>query len=373
MTQALPNRIAGALSTAARFVLRQRLESGGYRLQGEAAPTTLSTAIGAIAHFFLTGKPDLSALDYLLATRDATGAFTDPLLSHETVDSALHPFDYLFDQTNYFAVRALRLCRRSVDPGPLANSPVGRVRKWVEELNWADPWLESNRVMFALELLEPRHEGAKAELLDWLAAHSDPQTGYWGTDRGATALRGMAGAYHFYGFLLAARISLPDASTVIRSTLSLQEADGLFTPGGGGNSCLDMDAVDILALYEPALPRVERTAVRTGALAAAEAILAMQSSSGGFPESSSPEARSRTVALAGADSHRITQTWRGERLIRYSSWRQMEYDATAPDLWSTLCRAVALARIAQILALPRVPVSLGAGICQMLRAEEVES
>jgi|GEM_PF-4671979 len=372
MTEVLLRRMADALDRAAEFVQHHQLKDGRYRLQDQGGSTTLSTAFGAIAHFFLTGDPDHQALAALAATRDSQASFSDPMLSPETVTSSLHPYGYLADQTNYFALRAIRVSGRAVvAPPPLIEPPFDRSVRWVESLNWEDPWLESNRVMFALEVFDQDQAATRTELLGWLAANFDPETGYWGTDRGATALRGMAGAYHFYGFLLVYGFPLPDPVTVVRSTLRLQQHDGLFSPGGGGNSCLDMDALDILCLFEPALPPDERAAVRWAVVAAAEAILAMQSSTGGFPESCSAEARRHAVSRATTDPDLLCQTWQGERLIRYSSWPHMEYDATRPDLWSTLCRAVSLVRIAQALAGPSPRPCFtrvrGAGIAQTLR------
>ena len=173
MNETVFNRISDALSGATKFVLNHRLHGGSYRLQGEAHPTTLSTAIGAIAHYFLTGTPDDLALDRLSATRNEEGLFTDPLLTPKTIDSVLHPYSYLVDQTNYFSVRAFRICSRQVMPAPLVNSPVGQAVRWIEALDWTDPWLESNRVMFAIELLEPGNRRVRAELL---TAPSDPVT-----------------------------------------------------------------------------------------------------------------------------------------------------------------------------------------------------
>jgi hypothetical protein len=161
---------------------------------------------------------------------------------------------------------------------------------------------------------------------------------------------------------------------VVRSTIALQHADGLFAPAGGGNSCLDMDAIDILCLFEPAVSGVERDAVRGALLRAVDATLALQQPNGGFPESSGAEARRRQVALHAVDPDRLSQTWCGERRIRYSSWGRMEYDATRSDLWSTLCRAVSLLRAVQVFgdeaARNALPLIAGPGVGQLLRWEE---
>ena len=370
----LTDRVEAALRRAGSYVRGQRLPCGSYSLQDQCEPTLLATCFGALVHVLLSGEPDAGALRLILAHRDADDRFTDPRLQLEEIDSTLHPHVYLTDQTHYFAVRALRACGTDLpNPAPPVEMPAVDPRGWLESLDWSDPWLEGNRVMFALELLLPGNPAAHARLLDWLSANVDPLTGFWGTDRGATLLRGMAGAYHFYGFLIGHGRPLPDPETVVGSTLALQHADGLFAPAGGGNSCLDMDGIDILCLFELALTAEGREAARDALLRAADATLALQHPDGGFPESNCVDARRRQAALRAADPERLSQTWCGERRIRYSSWARMEYDATRSDLWSTLCRVLSLLRAVQVFGNGATCYSLppiaGPGIGQLLRWE----
>jgi hypothetical protein len=69
------------------------------------------------------------------------------------------------------------------------------ITAWLDGLNWHDPWLESNKVMFLASFLiqssclEDAHS-----IFDWLDARQDPVTGYWGTPQGAKLSNAMAGA-----------------------------------------------------------------------------------------------------------------------------------------------------------------------------------
>lgn len=371
------NEIKTALTRAKLYVQRQYHPGGAYSLQLGSPPTLLSTAFGGLAGLMLANGPSHETVGRVLACRDASGRFIDPTLTRSEIDSALHPYDYVADQTHYFAVRFLRCAKTNCDSvaAPIGFSdqnPVG----WINSLNWGDAWLESNRVMFALELLPARCDKRLA-LLNWLENNWDEKTGYWGTDRGSTLVRGMAGAFHFLGFLLEAGYRLPDPETVIQSTLSLQHRDGSFAPNGGGNTCLDMDAIDILCLYWPALKGDLRHRVRLALENAAKACLSLQKPDGGFPESFSAAARSRQVALGTSDPDQLGQTWRGAQMIRYSSWGRMEYDATQSDLWSTMSRVASLLRIVQTFdetnAMELIPDILGTGIAQFVQTHKART
>jgi len=369
------NEIKTALTRAKLYVQKQYRPNGAYSLQLNSPPTLLSMAFGGLADLMLANDPSLDTVGRVLACRDASGRFVDTVLTRIEIDSTLHPYDYLADQTHYFAVRFLRCASNNCDSvaAPIEFSDQNPV-DWINSLNWGDAWLESNRVMFALELLPARCDKRLA-LLDWLENNWDEKTGYWGTDRGSTLLRGMAGAFHFLGFLLEAGYRLPDAETVLQSTLSLQHGDGSFAPNGGGNTCLDMDAIDILCLYWPVLQGDLRNRVTLALQNAAKACLSLQKPDGGFPESFSAAARSRQVELGTLDPNQLGQTWRGAQIIRYSSWGRMEYDATQSDLWSTMSRVASLLRIVQTFdetnAMGLIPDIPGAGIAQFVQTNKV--
>ncbi len=103
------------------------------------------------------------------------------------------------------------------------------ITAWLDGLNWHDPWLESNKVMFLTSFLIHCGElEAAHSIFDWLDVHQDLHTGYWGTQHGANLLNAMAGAFHFYFLYLYLQRPFQYLEQIIDSTLSLQQPDGLY-------------------------------------------------------------------------------------------------------------------------------------------------
>lgn len=362
-----------SLNEARRFLRRQKHRDGRFSLQHDSPPTLMATCFGGLCQIVLDGWSDHETKDSVLSSCNPSGRFVDAELKSHEVNSGLHPYEYLADQSHYFAVRYLRACGIVVDRVALPmEMDLSNPIRWIEGMDWTDPWLESNRIMFALELLSKCHTTEYGELISWLVDHWDPDTGFWGTDRGATHVRGMAGAFHFFGFIADAGRALPPADLVVQSTLALQHSDGSFAPNGGGNTCLDMDAIDILCFFWPALSESVRHRTRQALLKALEGNFSLQQSDGGFSESRSSESRRTQLELGTKDMNQVSQTWQGCQRIRYSSWSRMEYDATQSDLWSTMSRVICLRRIQQVLdadAFEKSGFSItGGGIGQFIQA-----
>jgi len=132
----------------------------------------------------------------------------------------------------------------------------GAVRAWCETLDLGDYWYCSNMMMDAAIMLLAAAEweersGAVAavhELLDFCDEHVDPNTGFH--DAGRSEVRNaMAGAMHLYPVYIVLGRPIHRAGAAIRTTLDLQQPDGLFgyESGTGGEDCLDYDAASIVA------------------------------------------------------------------------------------------------------------------------------
>lgn len=132
------------------------------------------------------------------------------------------------------------------------------IKKWMEQLNLSDLWDAGNKIMdLAIFLsheakVNANTEAAKAInfLLDSCDSNIDPKTGYH--DAGKSELRNaMAGAMHLYPiyFFWGRMPKYPDK--IIKTTLSLQQADGFFAYESGtcGEDCLDYDAASILVNF----------------------------------------------------------------------------------------------------------------------------
>jgi hypothetical protein len=297
----------------------------------------------------------------LLSVQDPrTGLFVDPIFSGDDLDPTSPGEDYVVHQTTYFALNALdALGSRPRYPLHFARPfcDIAYLQRWLENLDWSDPWKESNWVMFTAAALYVvwQWEGDRSawlalhHLLDWLDAHQDPETGFWGVREGASLLHAMAGTYHFlpFYFCLDRPIYFPEA--MIESTLSLQQPDGLFHPDGGGDTCLDVDAVDILVKCSLLTTHLADQ-VKDALECAYYGILDNQGADGGFcrgrhrPWPAKSWKRSVGEAL-GLDRllHRPyvppVEVW------NYSGWAKMPFDTRQSDLWSTWFRSYGLAVI----------------------------
>jgi hypothetical protein len=339
----------------------------GYLFSAAAPGPTLMALCFAILTMELYGElPDAARPEWehtLLAAQDQdTGLFVDPLLSVRDLVPTSPGMDYLYHQTSYFALNALdalghrpRYLLRFADPFRDREY----LGNWLEGLDWSDPWKESNWVMFIAAALyatwqweeEPAIAHALHALLDWLDGHQDPETGFWGLRLEASLLEKMAAAYHFLPFYFCMGRALHHPERMIESTLSLQQPDGLFHPDGGGDTCLDVDAVDILvkcSLVTPHLaPQVEKALGR-----AYHAILGNIAESGGFCRARHrplpPKTWKRRLAEAVGLDRLLGKPYVGPREVwEYSGWAKMPFDIRKADLWSTWFRSYGLAVISE--------------------------
>lgn len=297
----------------------------------------------------------------LLAAQDpATGLFGDPVFSPQDLEPTSLGEGYLRHQINYFALNALdALGGKPEYPLEYAKPylSIPYLREWLEGLEWSHPWRESNLVMFIATALyvtwqwqgERGALSALHGLLDWLDEHQDPETGFWGVAEGASLHDAMAGAYHFLPYYLSVGRPLHFPEKMIESTLSLQQPDGLFHPEGGGDTCLDVDAVDILVkcglLSSHLAPQVLEALER-----AYEGILDNWCEDGGFcralhrplPEKSWKRRLGEAVGLdrlLGKPYRPTPEVW------NYSGWTKLPFDIRQGDLWSTWFRSFGLAVI----------------------------
>jgi hypothetical protein len=337
----------------------------GYVFSASASEPTIMSLCFAIlnAELYdaLPGDGHEAWQNVVMSVQDpTTGLFVDPLFSPGDLEPTGPGEEYLHYQTTYFALNALNAlgCRpghplRFIKPF----CEVAHLERWLEGLDWSDPWKESNWVMFIAAALymvwQWEGEGsalrALHHLLDWLDAHQDPETGFWGTQDGASLLDAMAGAYHFlpFYFCLGRPIHYPDR--MIESTLALQQPDGLFHPDGGGDACLDVDAIDILAKCSLVTQHLAHE-VKTSLEQAYYGLLNNQGTDGGFCR-----ARHRPLPLKSW-KRRLVEPLGLDRLLGkpyssprevwyYSGWEEMPFDVRQSDLWSTWFRSYGLAVI----------------------------
>ena len=259
-----PFRSARLIDSAIQFWLSLWDKStGGLRFTLDQPATLMATAYGVLGLEFVNGLGQLSAtqraaiVDFLMAGSKADGSFQDPLFHTESIRSQEQDLAYFQEETTTF-------CQQALD---VLGAPPPPPRKWsdwdtakgliqyFESVPWKNPWLDSNRVMFALSQLcheSERHH--RPELLpvvdaglDWLNNHQSAETGLWKGPHEVSLTNAMAATFHFtfyYGFR---HRPLRYAERIIDSCLSLQAPHGLFSGNAVGQTCLDYDAIDLLA------------------------------------------------------------------------------------------------------------------------------
>lgn len=333
----------GLHQRAARW-LASVATGSGYRFAPGGQETLESTAMGVLLEESLGRLEHMEAgrrrriAESIQAAQDQhSGLFAEPLLERIPLDGTLHDEEYVHAMATYFALHALdalgtraRHRLRFLD----RFRAEGAVEEWLEDLDWSNPWRESNRVMQTLAALlfaheqepEPWPAAVYHRALDWLDAQQDPATGLWGTDQGAGLLNAVAGAYHFVPFYRHARRPVRAWSRIKESCLALQQPDGLFGAQAGGGACEDLDVIDLLCTYSRVAGRIEPE-VRQALTRAFWAIWNMQRNDGSFP-------------YAARD---------GAQTYRFSSWAAMEAPVNGGDLWATWFRLVALHTVSALL------------------------
>lgn len=161
--------------------------------------------------------------------------------------------EYIYLQATDFAQIALS-CFNETPSHPYHFLEKYKNRKyltsWLENLNWDNPWLISNKIMFVLNSFIYENEVKNKEyithILDWLDNNQNQETGYWDINNNTSYFRQMAGAYHYLFFYTYFDRQINFLEKIIDSTLKIQNKDGLFSYSGGGGSCDDLDAIDIL-------------------------------------------------------------------------------------------------------------------------------
>jgi hypothetical protein len=289
-----------------------------------------------------------------------SGLFLDPRFAEADLLPDSPGQEYIHLQTTYFALNALDAMRFRPGHALRFASPFvapGYAEEWLEHLDWSNPWRESNMVMFIAGALYHRwryEDDASAgealqRVLDWLDGHQDPDSGLWGTRSGASLLHAMAGGYHFLPFYFVSGRCVRHAERIIDSTLSLQQPDGLFDPHGGGDACLDVDAIDVLVKLSLVTDH-RRADVEAALERAYHGLLGNRDEDGGFcrgrqrpyPDKSR---KRRIVEGLGLDRLLGRPYEPPKEIWYYSDWTKMPFDIRRSDLWSTWFRSFGVALI----------------------------
>lgn len=278
-----------------------------------------------------------------------------------------HSATYCRSQLTDFCLLALKDIgvKPRYDPKPLKllQSPA-KMHRWLSGLDWGNPWLASNQVMFTLNaflLKKGRPSEKQREIIEtafqWIEHHQDPKSGLW-LGKSASLHNRMAATYHLLFYLTYHGRSIRYAERIIDSVLVLQQRDGLFDPSGAGGSCSDIDAIDLLCRCSR-ITNHRAHDVRRACLRSYAALLAKQNADGGFcwsTRSHSPVVRIPPNGLLLhprallSDARSKVKTVAFVMLGQPFSWKMsgLEQHAVAmesSDLFSTWFRLCALASI----------------------------
>jgi glycosyltransferase involved in cell wall biosynthesis/SAM-dependent methyltransferase len=313
---------------AVRWLNTVRIEDGYCYAPGQ--PKTLASTCLAVLLLESTGaleaveQTDRSAWSRYIQSCQAadTGIFHDPVV--DLTASTSHDVEYLEWHTTYLAIQALDALGASAS-APLrfvdAFAPPHAVEKWLDGLEWQNPWMQSNRIMALLAAIvyrvECEHQTDQSSIyhaiLDWLDRKQNPHTGLWGTGESLSLLNAVAGAYHFLPFYEYVHRPIAGIHQIIDSTLELQQADGLFAAEPGGGACEDLDAVDVLtvALRHTSYRKDE---VKRALVRAYWATWNLQNDDGSFPYARSNTKKTYSFGgcaalTASLDSGDIWSTW----------------------------------------------------------------
>ena len=315
----------------------RRMHSGsGFCFSDRSEPSLIATSIGILILEGAGELPGLSAeergrwRDYLQGCQDhASGMFQDPLLERFPVESETDDRRYLDRMFTYFSLQALdALGERASQPLRFMEEfSAGSVVAWLEGLNWSNPWLESNRIMFVLACLIYRAETegdttapqTYHAILDWLERAQDPASGLCGAESGASPRNAVAGLPHFLPFFRYVNRPLCGLGKMAETWLSLQSDEGLFGARPAGGAREDLDAVVVLGMLALESPQPAGE-VKKPLLRAFWALNNLQNPDGGF-------ARARSA---------LPETY------RFGNWLAMEAEFRQSDTISTWFRLAAL-------------------------------
>lgn len=191
-------------------------------------------------------------IKYIQSYQDKkTGYFIDKTAIPK--DNASHNQEYILLQLTDFAQLALSALNEKAQYEYVflnKYKDIKYLEKWFYGLKWTDPWLVSNLIMFVLNCFiyedERKNEKYINVIIDLLTRTQYPKSGYWNLGNKVTLHNQMAGAYHFLFFYTYLDFKPNHVEKVIDSTLKIQNYDGLFNYEGGGGSCDDLDAIDLL-------------------------------------------------------------------------------------------------------------------------------
>lgn len=311
--------------------------------------TILSTSFGVQLNYLLNNLHDIPLKKISTRLKDQqdpkTGLFIDK--KYDQSDISNFEEEYVLWQFTYFATIALDM----MDEKPRYPFKFLEIIKdklaldnWLKKQDFVDFWYTSNKIMFLLYFLiyeqkrvgYNNHEYINA-IFNKLDNSQDSNTGFWGTQKGASLLNGMFGAAHIYLFYQYYNKDIKYKKQILENLLKLQNPYGLFGSKFGG-ACEDYNAIEIAStLYKNESTSPENICkefYNTYTI-----IKNNQNQDGGF----SYKIDNRSIFEKIADKLKNKNYY-----YFYSGWNKMESNSLKSDLWGTYFRVLTIAKIEQM-------------------------
>jgi len=324
----------------------------GFRFFKDGNSTILSSSFGVQLNFLLDSLADYPTDKISTSLRNQqdtqSGLFIDH--SFDMMDVTGFEEEYILWQFTYFASIALDMLNETL---PFSFNfltdlkKAGALEKWLNKQDFKNFWYTSNKLMFLFYFLTYEQERINVDnrklieyLFTFLDSKQDADTGFWGTQRGASLQNGMFGAAHIYLYYDFYGREINHKEKIIDNVVSLQNSNGMFG-GRFGGACEDYDAIEILSVlirhsdYKHDL--IKKIIDKTYHI-----IQKNQNKDGGFPYSID------TRSIIERLKNKITKK---EYSYNYSGWRRMKSNCFKSDIWGTYFRVLTIAKVEGILSL----------------------
>ena len=190
--------------------------------------------------------------------------------------------------------------------------------------------------------------------LDWLDDHQSSETGLWEGPHPVSLVNAMAATFHFTFFYLYRNRPIKHAERIIDSCLELQKSHGLFSQGTEiGQTCLDYDAIDLLA-KAASFTDYRESDVRVAMARSHQTLLTLYNpQNGGFADSKEKVEPDRRISAKVIRKLGLSQ-WKNTDLVIPSTgtyhvcWKLLSCERSHSNAFSTWLRLVSIYLSSQI-------------------------
>lgn len=326
----------------------------GFKFFDNGNLTILSTSFGVQLNFLLDNLADYPVDKICITLKKQqdgkTGLFIDN--NFDMKQTAGFEEEYILWQFTYFTTIALDMLgekpRHSFNfLTDLKNSK--SLERWLKKHEFRNFWYTSNKIMFLFYFLTYEQERLNVDnselisyLFVFLDSTQDADTGFWGTQEGASLENGMYGASHIYLYYDFYGREINYKDKIVDNVIKLQNSYGLFGSKLGG-ACEDYDAIEILSILmkhsDYKRERIKKIVNKTYNM-----IQRNQNKDGGF----SYNIDNRNIFERLKD-----KIARKEYYYSYSGWDKMRSNSFKSDLWGTYFRVLTTAKIERMFGIGR--------------------